>query len=310
MNNFMKLADWLLLLLLSLLWGGSFFFNEIVLRQLAPFTLVFARVSLAAIFLWIFIFFSRGKKSFASTKISKQLIITSLVLGIFNNFVPFSLIVWGQQFIEGGEASIINAAAPLFSAILGQFIRGGEKLTKNRIIGLIVGWFGVFLLVGQSGSLEAGNILYGRLAVLGASLCYALGALYGKRFNFPPIVLSAGMLSAAAIYLLPFVIFIDKPWGINIETGTLLSMISISLFSTALAYLIYFKLLVRVGATNLLLVTFLIPLTALILGLLFLGETPGWRAYLGFGIITAGLLIVDGRFIWKKKHSNRLQRRD
>jgi len=224
-----------------------------------------------------------------------------MVLGFFNNFVPFSLIVWGQQFIEGGEASIINAAAPLFSAILGQFIRGGEKLTKNRIIGLIVGWFGVFLLVGQSGFSETGNILYGRLAVLGASLCYALGALYGKRFNFPPMILAAGMLSAAAIYLLPFVIFIDQPWGVSINAGTLISMISISLFSTALAYLIYFKLLARVGATNLLLVTFLIPLTALILGLLFLGETPGPRSFIGFGIITAGLLIVDGRFIRKKK---------
>lgn len=305
MNKSMNLTDWLLLLLLSLLWGGSFFFNEIVLRQLAPFTLVFARVSLAAIFLWVFIFFSEEK-----IKISRQLVIASLILGVFNNFVPFSLIVWGQQYIEGGEASIINAAAPLFSAILGQVIRGGEKLTKNRIIGLIVGWMGVFLLVGQSGYSESGRILYGRLAVLGASLCYALGALYGKGFNFSPKILAAGMLSAAAIYLLPFVIFIDEPWGIQLHAGTVLSMVSLSLFSTALAYLIYFKLLARVGATNLLLVTFLIPLTALILGLLFLGETPGWRAYLGFGIITAGLLIVDGRFIRKKKHSNRLQRRD
>ncbi|MCK5154188.1 MAG: DMT family transporter [Spirochaetales bacterium] len=300
MNKSMHPADWLLLMLLSFLWGGSFFFNEIVLRQLSPFTLVFARVFMAAVFLWVFIIFSRGRRSASPTKFSGQFVIVSMVLGFFNNFVPFSLIVWGQQYIEGGEASIINAAAPLFSAILGQFIRGGEKLTKNRIIGLIVGWFGVFLLVGQSGFSESGNILYGRLAVLGASLCYALGALYGKRFNFPPMVLSAGMLSAAAIYLLPFVIFFDEPWGIHLHTGTLLSMISLSLFSTALAYLIYFKLLARVGATNLLLVTFLIPLTALILGMVFLGETPGWRAYLGFGIITAGLLIVDGRFVRKK----------
>ncbi len=300
MNKSMDLTDWLLLLLLSLLWGGSFFFNEIILRQLAPFTLVFARVSLAAVFLWVFIFFSRGRRSASPAKISKQFIITSMVLGILNNFVPFSLIVWGQQYIEGGEASIINAAAPLFSAILGQFIRGGEKLTKNRIIGLIVGWFGVFLLVGQSGYSESGSIFYGRLAVLGASLCYALGALYGKRFSFPPKVLAAGMLSASAIYLLPFVIFIDEPWGIQLHTGTLLSMISLSLFSTALAYLIYFKLLARVGATNLLLVTFLIPLTALILGLMYLGETPGLRAFIGFGILTAGLIIVDGRFVRKK----------
>ena len=305
MNKSMKLADWLLLLMLSFLWGGSFFFNEIVLRQLAPFTLVFARVALAAIFLWVYIFFT-GEK----IELSRQLVVTSLVLGIFNNFIPFSLIVWGQQYIEGGEASIINAAAPLFSAILGQFIRGGEKLTKNRVIGLILGWFGVFLLVGQSGASVSDSVLLGRLAVLGASLCYALGAIYGKRFNFPPKILAAGMLSAAAIYLLPFVVFIDQPWGIDIHISTLLSMISISLLSTALAYLIYFKLLARVGATNLLLVTFLIPLTALILGLLFLGETPGWRSFVGFGIITAGLLIVDGRYIKKKKHLDRLQRRD
>ena len=296
----MKLADWLLLLLLSFLWGGSFFFNEVVLRQLAPFTLVFLRVFLAAIILWIFIFVSGDRPFF-----SKQLIIASLILGVFNNFIPFSLIVWGQQYIEGGEASIINAAAPLFSAVLGQVMRGGEKLTLNRTIGLVVGWLGVFLLVGQTGTTGASNIIYGRFAVLGASLCYAIGALFGKRLSLPPKVLAAGMLSAAALYLLPFVIFIDKPWGIAINTATLLSILSISVLSTALAYLIYFRLLVRVGATNLLLVTFLIPLTALVLGLLFLGETPGWRSFAGFGIITVGLLIIDGRF-----GRDRLQRRD
>ncbi len=299
MNKSMKLTDWLLLFLLSLLWGGSFFFNEIVLRQLSPFTLVFARVSLGAVFLWLFVFIS-GERP----KLSGQLVIVSLVLGVFNNFIPFSLIVWGQQFIEGGEASIINASAPLFSAILGQFLRGGEKLTKNRALGLLVGWVGVFLLVGQTGVSGTGNMLLGRLSVLGASLCYALGAIYGRRYSFPPKVLAAGMLTAAALYLIPFVVFIDKPWDINIHTATWLSMISISLFSTALAYIIYFRLLARVGATNLLLVTFLIPLTALILGMLFLGETPGWRSFLGFGIITVGLLIVDGRFLKKKKVSS------
>ena len=179
MNKSMKLTDWLLLLLLSFLWGGSFFFNEVILRQLSPFTLVFLRVFIAAIILWIFIFISGDRPRF-----SRQLVIASLVLGIFNNFVPFSLIVWGQQYIEGGEASIINAASPLFSAILGQFIRGGEKLTKNRIIGLLVGWFGVFLLVGQSVVSVDGNILLGRIAVLGASLCYALGANMVKDFIF------------------------------------------------------------------------------------------------------------------------------
>ena len=262
-----------------------------VLRQLSPFTLVFLRVFLAAVILWIFIFISGDRPRF-----SRQLLIASLVLGVFNNFVPFSLIVWGQQYIEGGEASIINAAAPLFSAVLGQFMRGGEKLTRNRAMGLIIGWLGVFLLVGQAGSSGSENMIYGRFAVLGASLCYAIGAIFGKRLSLPPKVLAAGMLSAAAIYLLPFVVFIDKPWGIDINTATVLSILSISVLSTALAYLIYFRLLARVGATNLLLVTFLIPLTALVLGLLFLGETPGWRAFAGFGIITVGLLIIDGRF--------------
>ncbi len=120
MNKSMQITDWLLLFLLSLLWGGSFFFNEIVLRQLSPFTLVFTRVSLGAVFLWIFVFLS-GERP----QVTRQLVMVSLILGILNNFVPFSLIVWGQQYIEGGEASIINAASPLFSAILGQFLRGG-----------------------------------------------------------------------------------------------------------------------------------------------------------------------------------------
>ncbi|MCF6334240.1 MAG: DMT family transporter [Spirochaetales bacterium] len=189
MKKSIGITDWLALLLLSVLWGGSFFFNEIVLRQLSPFTLVFARVSLGALFLW------------------------------------------------------------------------------------------VFILVGQSGSASSGSMLYGRFAVLAASLSYALGAIYGQKFSFSPRILTAGMLTAASIYLLPLVVFIDKPGNITIVNATWISMVSIALFSTALAYLIYFRLLSRIGPTNLLLVTFLIPLTALLLGMSLLGETPGLRSF-------------------------------
>lgn len=293
----MKIFDWVLLLSLSLLWGGSFFFNEIILQDLSPFTLVFLRVSGGALIMWIFIILTSEP-----VVLTRKLITGVIVLGIFNNFVPFSLIVWGQQYIEGGEASVLNAAAPLFGALIGHFVTRRERLTQNKIVGLFFGWSGVFLLVGTSFSHSGGpHSLQGRIAVVSAALCYGIGATYGRLFkDVSPKVLTAGMLSASALFLLPLVLLFDKPWTASMHTPAVFALLGLAFFSTAVAYLIYYFLLARVGVTNLLLVTFLIPVTALLLGILFLGETPGWQTFGGLLLITAGLLIIDGRILNRK----------
>lgn len=292
----MKATDWFLLLILSFLWGASFFFNKIILRDLSPFTLVFLRLGGGAILLWLFILFTSEK-----VKLSRKMISGFIVLGIFNNLVPFSLIVWGQQYIEEGQASVINASAPLFSALIGHFVTRQERLTKNKIAGLITGWAGVLLLVSTSISVTGAHSLQGRLAVVSAALCYAIGATYGQHFkNISPKVLAAGMLSTSSLFILPFVLLVDKPWTITLHTHAILALIGLVFLSTALAYLIYYALLARVGSTNILLVTFLIPVTALVLGILFLDEHPGWQTFGGLILIITGLLIVDGRLFQKK----------
>ncbi|RKX87729.1 MAG: EamA family transporter [Spirochaetes bacterium] len=293
----MKIFNWVLLLLLSLLWGGSFFFNEIILQDLPPFTLVFLRVSGGALLMWLYIILTSEPVVF-----SRKVIAGFIVLGTVNNFVPFSLIVWGQQFIEGGEASVLNAAAPLFGALIGHFVTRQERLTRNKIAGLLFGWGGVFLLMSTSFSHFAGlQSLQGRAAVISAALCYAIGATYGRRFkDISPKVLTAGMLSTSALFLLPLVLLVDKPWSAVIHTPAILALVGLAFLSTAVAYLIYYFLLARVGVTNLLLVTFLIPVTALFLGILFLGESPAWQTFGGLFLITAGLLIIDGRILNKK----------
>lgn len=297
----MKIRDWLLLFLLSFLWGGSFFFNKIILRDLSPFTLVFFRVSTGALLLWLYIRITSEKIA-----LTRQMITGFIVLGIFNNFVPFSLIVWGQQYIESGEASVLNAAAPLFSALLGHFVTRQEHLTKKRIAGLLVGWAGVFLLVSTSFSGNGGKMLQGRLAVITAAFSYAVGAAYGRRFkSISPKVLAAGMLSASALFLLPLVIIVDKPWSTAVHLPSILALTGLAVFCTAAAYLIYYTLLARIGATNLLLVTFLIPVTALLLGIMFLGESPGWQTFTGLFLIISGLLVIDGRLFRKREPARR-----
>ncbi len=292
----MKVTDWILLLILSLLWGASFFFNAVILTDIAPFTLVFIRVSGGAVLLWLFIGLTSEKVT-----LSRQIITGFIVLGIFNNFVPFSLIVWGQQYIEGGQASVINASAPFFSALIGHFVTRQDRLTKNKITGLLIGGAGVFLLVSTSFSVTSPGSLQGMLAVVSAALCYAIGATYGQRFkNISPKVLAAGMLSTSSLFLLPLVLLVDKPWTITLHPHAILALIGLVFLSTALAYLIYYALLARVGSTNILLVTFLIPVTALVLGILFLDESPGWRTFGGLILITSGLLVIDGRLFRKK----------
>jgi drug/metabolite transporter (DMT)-like permease len=259
----------------------------------APLTIVFFRVGFASIIL-LTIVYLKGEKMPSSSKIWGAF----FIMGILNNSIPFSLISWGQTHIESSLASILNAATPIFSVILAHFLTRKERLTVNRITGVLIGWIGVTVLIGI-GSLRGLSIeAIGQIAVLGAALSYACAAIYGRRFEgIDPIVVAAGMLCGSTITMAPLSLFIEQPWNLTPSVMTMTALLGQSAISTSLAYIIYFRVLATSGPTNLLLVTFLIPMSAILLGVVVLGERLAWNAFAGMGLIFISLIAIDGRLL-------------
>jgi drug/metabolite transporter (DMT)-like permease len=285
-------VEWALLVTLSVLWGGSFFFGKVALADLPPFTVVFGRVSLAALALNLVVLAS-GQRMPGSPRAWG----TFAVMGLLNNLVPFSLIFWGQTHIASGLASILNSTTPLFTVVLAHFLTRDERLTASRLTGVLVGLAGVVVMIGPDvlGGLRANVLAQG--AVLCAALSYALAGIYGRRFRgTPPLVTAAGQVTATTVMLLPIMLFADRPWTLPLPgVRTWAAVAGLALLCTALAYVLYFRILAVAGATNLLLVTFLIPVSALLLGGLVLGERLEPRHFGGMGLIALGLAAIDGR---------------
>lgn len=286
-------SEWLLLFVLALLWGGSFFFIELAIDGLRPFTIVLIRVGLAAAVL-VGVAFMQGEKLPRTSKIWGGFLLMSLV----SNVIPFSLITWGQTEITAGLASIMLATTPIFTVILAHFFTPDEKLTVPRFIGVLLGICGVTVLIGPSFLQGINAQSMGQLAVLAAAASYGVSALVARSMSgSSPLVNSAGMLSAATLIMLPLALIIDQPWTATPGMVPLLGALGLSLVSTALAYLIYFRLVGRAGASNASLVTLLIPVTAVLLGTIFLGERLPWTAFAGMGVILCGLIVIDGRLL-------------
>jgi len=294
--NRMKPAEWGLLLLLSVMWGGSFFFTEIALGGFQPFTVVFLRVTLAAIIL-IAIVYLQGLRLPKAAKDWGAY----FVMGALNNAIPFTLIVWGQTRIESGVASILNATTPIFSVILSHFLTSDERLNIRKGLGVAIGFIGVYLMMKP----ELGNGFswrgLGQVAVLGAAVSYSFAAIFGKRFNkIQPVINATGMLICSSLIMLPLALFIDIPWSLEPTWASIAAVLGHATLSTAVAYLLYFYILASAGATNVLLVTFLIPVSALLLGVGLLGEVIQLWEYAGMGFIFLGLLCIDGRFLRRR----------
>ena len=302
----MGATEWTLLVVLSLLWGGSFFFGKVAVAEVGPLTIAFVRVALAAVAL-----------RFVARLLNQPVPSTLgawrafLAMGLLNNAIPFALIFWGQTRIPVGLASILNATTPLFTVLVANALTTDERLTRNRLVGVLLGLAGVVLIVGPSVLGGAAGELLAQVAILGAALSYAFASVYGRRFRGqPPLATAAGQLSGSALILLPIALAIDRPWTDRISGGTTLpALVALALLSTALAYVIYFRLLAAAGATNVVLVTLLVPVSALLLGFAFLGERIEPRAIAGMAAIALGLAAIDGRLVdrsrWSSaKHSN------
>lgn len=296
-NTHMNAGQWVMLLVLSMLWGGSFFFIELVITELAPLMIVFLRVSLAAIALWGFILI-------AKIPIPKSWNVwrAFIVMGALNNVIPFSLIVWGQVHIASGLASILNATTPLFAVVIAGLFLADEKPTQMKLVGVALGFVGAVLMIGPAALNGLGSEALAQVAVLVAALSYAFAGVFGRRFKamkLDPLVAAAGQLTASSIVLLPMLFFADQTVNLTeISMSAWAAIIALAILSTAIAYALYFHILASAGATNLLLVTFLIPVSAILLGTLLLGETLEMIHMIGMGFIALGLSAIDGR-VWK-----------
>ena len=290
---------WIMLIVLSLVWGGSFFFAQVALRQIAPLTLVLARVGMAAIFLIIVVYVS-GHRMPADAGSWRSY----FIMGVLNNCIPFSLIFWGQLTIASGLAAIFNATTPLFTVVLAHFLTRDEKLTIPRLFGVICGVAGVAIMIGPDLLGRLGGNIIAQLAVLAAAVSYGFAGIFGRRFAAQPaLVTAAGQLSASSMILLPAVVYLTAITPQKMPDAlTIAAVTALALLSTAMAYVLYFRILKAAGATNLLLVTFLIPVSAIALGVLVLDEQIKSTHIAGMAFIAAGLVAIDGRFlIWVKK---------
>lgn len=283
-NTVMGIREWGLILILSAIWGGSFFFVGIAVKEMTPLTIVLCRVGLASIIL-LAVLRLTGKAFPESPGVWGAF----FVMGALNNLIPFSLIVWGQTHIDSSLAAILIATTPIFSVVLSHLLTCEERLTASRMTGVLIGWVGVTVLIGLEALGGFGVRMMGQLAVIGASLPYACAAIYGRRFKaMDPVVVSAGMLCGSTVMMLPMALIIEQPWHLAPGAATWAALAGLSAVNTSLAYIIYFRVLAVAGATNILLVTFLVPVSAIFLGVMVLGERPGWNAFCGMALIFMG----------------------
>ena len=292
-NQTMGTKEWLMIVILSIIWGGSFFFVGVAVKEMPPLTIVWCRVGLAAIILLGFAVLT-GRKIPSTLSFWGPI----FIMGVLNNLIPFILIVWGQTHIESSLASILNATMPIFSVILAHLMTRDERLTVNRTVGILLGWIGVTVLIGVESLQGFGVHILGQLAILGAAVSYSFAAIFGRRFQqIDPIAVATGMICASAIMMTPLALIIDKPWTLDPGAGTWAALLGLAALSTSVAYILYFRILATAGATNISLVTFLIPVSAIFLGVVALGERPGWNAFAGMVLIFLGLAAIDGRLV-------------
>ena len=282
----------LMLLLLAAVWGGSFFFAEVALKEVPPLTVTMYRVVWAVPFLALIVFF-KGILIPRSLKVWWSY----LVMGALNNAIPFSLIFWGQTQIESGLASILNGTTAMFAAVISGLLLPDEPLTLKKILGASLGIVGVAFIMGPSALANFNLSNLAQLAILGATLSYAFAGVWGKTALSaqPPLMNALGMLIGSTVLMIPIVLAFDVSPNLALSVEVWSALIGLAFLSTALAYILYFAVMVRAGTANLLLVTLLIPPFAVGLGALFLGEKLGIQAWIGFGIIAVGFAVTDGR---------------
>lgn len=287
-------VEWVMLTVLAMVWGGSFFFVETVVDDLPPLTIVTLRVGLAAPALWIAVVASGHA---VPRRLSVWL--AFLVMGTINNAIPFSLLVYGQTGIASGVASILNATTPMFTVVVAGLLLADERMTTLKTGGIVLGIAGVAVMIGPEALVADGDALLPQIACLGAAVSYAFAAVFGRRFRrfgVAPVVVAAGQVTASTLVLAPLALIVDDPFaGAMPGFDVWAAVVALALLSTAFAYILFFRILASAGATNLSLVTLLVPVFAILLGAVFLGERLDAGQIAGMVLIGSGLLAIDGR---------------
>jgi drug/metabolite transporter (DMT)-like permease len=288
----MSALTWGLLLALGLIWGGSFFFARIIVHAVPPFTLVFLRLSLAAIALHLYI---AGR--FDLYALLKTHWRRFLLLGLINNALPHTMIFLGETEIGAGLAAILNATTPIWTVLVGNYMTEDERMTPAKLAGCLVGLAGTVVLVGPGVFAANGAPLWALALPVLAAVSYGFAGIYGKRFKgMPPQAIAAGQLTGSSLIMLPAALLVDHPWTLPMPSlGLIGAILALALLSTAFAYILYFRVMALAGATNASLVTLLVPPGAILLGAVFLGERLGLAELSGMTLIGLGLLVLDGR---------------
>ncbi len=288
----MGLAEWGLLLLLGLTWGGSFLFVGLAIGELPPLTVVMGRVVLGALLL-NGVALVAGHRMPTDTRFWRAM----LVMGLLNAAIPFCLIVWGQTRVPSGLASILYASSSLFTVLIAPIFVRDEPLTAPRLLGVLIGLTGVTVMIGPDIITDAGGTTLAKLAILGAALSYALGSIWGRRFrDVPSAVSAAGQLTVAAVVIAPLALLVERSWTLAPPSSRAIAgILGLAILSTTVGYLLYFTLLARAGSVNVSLVTLLVPPSALLLGAVVLQERIEPRDLLGLAFIALGLATIDGR---------------
>ena len=290
----MGAGDWGRLFALGFLWSWVFFLTKVALGDMPPFTVVALRLGIGAVMLHVAVAMGGSRMP-----TEPRAWFAFLGMGVLNNVLPFCLIAWGQIAIASGLAAILNATTPLFTVLLAHWLTADERLSANRLGGVLLGLAGVAVMIGRDafGGLT-GNLL-GQAAILGAAASYACAGIFGRRLRgIEPIVAATGQVTMSALLAMALALWIDRPWLLPMPgPAAWTAVASAALFCTAVGYVLYFRVLAAAGATNLLLVTLLMPAVAMLLGVALLGEAIHAREIAGMALIGVGLVTIDGRVL-------------
>ncbi len=296
--TYMTMSQWLLLALLAVLWGGSFLFVGIAVKELPPLTIALTRVALAAAILLpiVYVLGHRLPSGLPQWR-------PFLVMAVFNNVIPFTLINTGQQEIASGLASVLNATTPIFTLLIAHYATVDEKLRANKLAGVLLGLGGVAMLVGPEAMFGRASSTIGMFCILGAALSYGVSGLWGRRLrDSPPLVTSTAQLICSTLMLLPLCLLLERPWTLSLpSTEVIVALVGLAALATSLAYIVFFRIMAVSGSMNTMLVTLLIPIVAIPLGAWHLGEVLQMRHFIGALVIGLSLIVIDGRLFrqWK-----------
>lgn len=290
----MSARDWGTLLVLGVIWGGSFFFAAIAVREIEPLVLVLLRVAIAAAALWVYVLARRIPLAPAL-----PLAGAFFVLALLNNVVPFTLMFAGQTAIGAGLASVLNATTPFWTMLLANALLADEKLTAGRAAGVLLGIAGTAVMVGPGLLANLGGPVWAKFALVGTALSYGCAAIFARRFRvLPPELVATGQFTASTVIMIPVVLLLYDPARIfSASPGAWAAVLALALVATAFGYILYFSLLASAGSSNASLVTLIIPASAILLGAVFLGERLELFEIAGMTLIGLGLLVIDGRLL-------------